>query len=102
MFGALSKLTSLTGPQMSALQQAVVSDQRKAYVAVLMAAAAGATKKPNFKIELEMNDLWTSLSVLKLSNPVGAAPMAGIGQALQGAFGGITKVLDDILKPLGR
>ena len=98
--GSITRI--LTGPQMDAFQNALVTDHRKAFVTILMAAAADASKKPNFNLELEMNDLWTSLTVLKQSKPAGLPNLSGMLGSLGGTASGLVRVIEETLRSGGR
>ena len=69
------------------LKNLAVQDQRHAYVAALTAAAASASQKPNFNIEVEINDLWIALTNIK---------DAGRTQPLSGALSGPGALLSGI------
>ncbi len=114
MFGDIAKTISgivgkmtLPGGVMGAMSRALSGgvDQRQAFVSLLLATATHANHKPNFNLELEINDLWTHLSVLKDQQSSGG----GIGGVLQGVTGGlggggsmfnegITKAIEGLLK----
>jgi hypothetical protein len=76
-----------------------VKDQRAAFTAVLVATAAHVSQKPNFNLELEINDLWVRLGNLRQEQPKGIAAM--VNNALDpGVFQGLNKALEGLLKNL--
>ncbi len=87
------------GPDMARVLQRVFEtrDQRKAFIAVLLATSASVAQKPNFNIEVELNDLWTRLSVLR--SETGGSPMAGIAQALKGVSGAAQSIINGLATP---
>lgn len=90
------------GPDMARVLQRVFEtrDQRKAFIAVLLATSASVAQKPNFNIEVELNDLWTRLSVLRPES--GASPMAGVAQALQGVSTAAQSIINALSTPGAR
>lgn len=56
-------------------------DQRRQFIAVLLATAAHIENKPNFNYELEMNDLWIRLGNLRGQSSGGGA-LGQLGQAM--------------------
>jgi len=85
MFGGLGKLMGgamLSPAMLEALGKVPVADSRKAFIAVLVATAANAGSKPNFNLDLEMNDLWTRLQNLKSASPSGGGMATIMGSAL--------------------
>lgn len=85
MFGSVAKsaghiLKGLQiGPAMAQSLAAVpLTDQRQAFIAIMIATASHAGAKPNFNLELEINDLWTRLNNLKAESQ---ASDAGTGLA---------------------
>lgn len=92
-------------------------DDRAAFNAILLATVEHVSKKPNFNVQLEMNDLWIKLTNLR--DDIGKAPAGspsggfggsaglggpgGIGAAIGSTSGvplGIQSVLGNVLKAL--
>jgi hypothetical protein len=72
-------------------------DQRRQFIAVLLATAAHIENKPNFNYELEMNDLW-----IRLGNLRGQSSGGALGQVVQamGQLSSQTKVSSEIMSKL--
>ncbi|WP_309643999.1 hypothetical protein [Phenylobacterium sp.] len=82
---------------LEALGKVPMADSRKAFIAVLVATASSAGSKPNFNLELEMNDLWTRLQNLKTA----AGPSSGgVGGIMAGALGPLQNMLGGALKAI--
>jgi hypothetical protein len=90
------------GPDMGRVLQRVFEsrDQRKAFIAVLLATSASVAQKPNFNIELELNDLWTRLSLLRAESS--GSPMAGVAQAMQRVSTAAQSILKGLAAPGAR
>ena len=77
-------------------------DQRQAFVTVLLAAAAHVNQKKNFNLELEINDLWTHMTVLRNQQPTGGLAgfiRPGGASIFQGLFNdALGKALEATLK----
>lgn len=84
--GSVVKGLPLSGQMLSGLNAIPMSDQRKAFIAVMVATAAGVGQKPNFNLEVEINDLWIRLGSLR--------------QANSDTFGGVNKGIGGMLTPL--
>lgn len=97
---ALSKLVGNLGlaPTITqALQTMLQSgDNRAAFIAALTATAANASKKPNFNLELEINDLWTRLGNLRDASPGGG--FSGAVNQLQDVQQSLFKTLEALSK----
>ena len=112
MFGNIAKAVSgivgkmsLPGGVLSSLMRGLTGevDQRQAFVSVLLATAAHVNQKKNFNLELEINDLWTHLTVLRGQQPTGGVAgllqTMGVPSPFLPTFNeGITKALDGLLK----
>ena len=99
--GSIVKGLPLSGPMLSSLNSIPMTDQRQAFIAVLVATAAGVGQKPNFNLEVEINDLWIRLGNLRQANsgPFGAsgrlggmlAPLTEMQSQLNGAMQALIK-----------
>ncbi|MCC6242916.1 MAG: hypothetical protein IT353_08745 [Gemmatimonadaceae bacterium] len=75
-------------------------DQRAAFNAILLATSATVANKPNFNLELEINDLWIRLGNLRNMAPAGgglpkaASPLSSIGPALESVMQAMAKQVD--------
>ena len=75
-------------------------DKRLVYVALLTAAASRAGNKTAFNLEVEMNDLWTSLSNLRDTQSTHSVNrFAG---AMQASLQAIVPQLNRVLDSLGK
>ena len=81
-------------------------DPRAEFNAVLLATVSHVNKKPNFNFELELNDLWTRLGVLKQEQaadaPLGLARMFGAFKDLDGQLGPLMTQLLKSQQAVGR
>lgn len=75
-------------------------DQRAAFNAILLATSATVANKPNFNLELEINDLWIRLGNLR-NMPAGGggmskavSPLSSIGPALESVMQAMAKQVD--------
>lgn len=59
------------------------TDQRQAFVALLLATASNVQNKPNFNLELEINDLWTRIGALRNGSPGMGGALGPLGQVVQ-------------------
>jgi hypothetical protein len=69
-------------------------DQRQAFTAVLLATVAHVNEKPNFNLELEINDLWIHMSVLRNAEQTSS----GVGGLLKDMAGTVSGMLNNALK----
>lgn len=84
-----------------------LTDPRLQFNAVLAATIANANKKPNFNLELEINDLWTRLGNLRQAQqPAGRMPGMGQMSQLSNMLGNIQQEVSNlslaIIKNLAR
>jgi hypothetical protein len=86
---------------LSKVLQAVfeVRDQRKTFIAMLAATAASVAQKPNFNLEVELNDLWTRLTVLRGD---GGGPHGGMAKVLEGVGAAAESMMKALAAPGGR
>ena len=85
------------GVMQAAMGDGSVKDQRAAFTAILVATASNAAQKPNFNLEVEINDLWTRLGNLRQEKPKGIGAI--MNKALDPRiFQGLNKSLEGILK----
>lgn len=73
------------------------SDQRQAFVALMLATATNVQNKPNFNLELEINDLWTRLGALRNGSAGGMAGAMGQASQLMNAMSHQQKALNDAM-----
>jgi hypothetical protein len=71
-------------------------DQRQAFTSVLLATVAHVNEKPNFNLELEINDLWIHLSVLR--NAQQSSGSGGLGGILSGVGNSVSGLANAIVK----
>ncbi len=104
---ATKGLNNISPIMQQALSQIAQSgDQRAAFNAILLATAANATKKPNFNLEVEINDLWIRLGNLRSTAPIptgGAFAQVGqvtaqLSSILSQAVGNIDAAVVNIAK----
>lgn len=95
---SVTKGMQLTPIMQQALSQIAQSgDQRAAFNAILLATAANVTKKPNFNLELEINDLWIRLGNLRSAQPAGVGGVfANLGKTAALVNMNIGAVLGDL------
>jgi hypothetical protein len=115
MFGGLNKVVAQAVGRMGlpsgiggiisrALGQPI--DQRQAFASILLATVAHVNQKPNFNLELEINDLWIHLTALKSaqsSSSVMSSAISGLGGSVGGMAQGVLKNMtlnENILKAL--
>jgi hypothetical protein len=100
MMGGLFKGLNLPGLTKGLMGDGSVKDPRAAFAAILVATAADVGKKPNFNLELEINDLWTRLGNLRQQQQkgIGGALSAMTKQMESGIFQGLDKALEGLLK----
>jgi hypothetical protein len=98
LIGKILNSSLLSESVKGALDTALISgDKRLVYVAVLTAAASRASNKSAFNLEVEMNDLWTSLSNLR--DVQGGNRFGGAMQAsLQAVIPQLSRILDSLGK----
>ncbi len=92
----LGGLTPEIGRMLSGMLQG--SDQRQAFTALLLATVTNVQKKPNFNLELEINDLLVHLDALRSQQGAG-----GLGAAMQQAMGNLNMnmtILDGMLRTM--
>ena len=93
--GSLGIGKILKGLQLSPVMQqslgtiADSGDQRAAFNAVLLATAANVDKKPNFNLELEINDLFIRLGNLRSMSSGPASAFQGSMQTSKQIFGAL-------------
>lgn len=104
MFGIMKALKGMNLPGMSPTimgRLEAAPDPRVQFNALLLTTVSHVSQKPNFNLELEINDLWTRLGVLKQEQAAAKAPGAAMSSVM-GSLGEInqqlTKVLESMLK----
>ena len=106
MFGIMKALKGMNLPGMSPTVMSrleAAPDPRVQFNALLLTTVSHVSQKPNFNLELEINDLWTRLGVLKQEQAAAKAPGGGAAlSSVMGSLGEInqqlTKVLESMLK----
>lgn len=92
-------LSATMGQAVQAL--AVSGDQRAQFNAILMATVATVTKKPNFNLELEINDLWIRLGNLRTTGAATPHPsMVQLSAAMQAMLGNLDDAMKNLTKGL--
>lgn len=102
MFGIMKVLKGMNLPGMSPgvmNRLEAAPDPRVQFNALLLTTVSHVSQKPNFNLDLEINDLWTRLSVLKQEQAMAKAPGATLS-SVAGAVGEINQQLGKVLEAM--
>ena len=105
MFGMNGIMKAIKGMNLPGLSPTIMGkleaspDPRVQFNALLLTTVAHVSQKPNFNLELEINDLWTRLGSLRQEQAATKAPGTALSAAM-GSLGEINQQLGKVLETM--